>query len=71
MSDADTGEFWGVFGGFAPLPRKTNKSESQSPDVIASKLFWYYFLAFTLLVCFFFFFHLHLMVTIFNYLLVS
>ncbi|KAL8493454.1 hypothetical protein ACS0TY_024605 [Phlomoides rotata] len=39
MSDADTGEFWGIFGGFAPLPRKTNKSESQSADVISSKLF--------------------------------
>lgn len=41
MSDADTGEFWSVFGGFAPLPRKTNKRESQSTDVAASKLFWY------------------------------
>ncbi|KAM0907642.1 hypothetical protein ACQ4PT_015983 [Festuca glaucescens] len=23
MADADAGEFWGLFGGFAPLPRKT------------------------------------------------
>ncbi|CAN1229375.1 VLN4 [Linum grandiflorum] len=23
MADAETGEFWGFFGGFAPLPRKT------------------------------------------------
>ncbi|KAH0448623.1 hypothetical protein IEQ34_022423 [Dendrobium chrysotoxum] len=24
MADADAGEFWGLFGGFAPLPRKTS-----------------------------------------------
>ncbi|KAJ1433461.1 Villin/Gelsolin [Sesbania bispinosa] len=23
MADSETGEFWGIFGGFAPLPRKT------------------------------------------------
>lgn len=23
MADAEAGEFWGFFGGFAPLPRKT------------------------------------------------
>ncbi|KAK6159054.1 hypothetical protein DH2020_006368 [Rehmannia glutinosa] len=39
MADADTGEFWGFFGGFAPLPRKTNTDEPKSTDVIPSKLF--------------------------------
>ncbi|CAH9143940.1 unnamed protein product [Cuscuta epithymum] len=27
MSDSDTGEFWALFGGFAPLPRKTIKDD--------------------------------------------
>ncbi|GFP82043.1 villin-4 [Phtheirospermum japonicum] len=39
MADADTGEFWGCFGGFAPLPRKTNTDEAKSTDVTPSKLF--------------------------------
>ncbi|KAL6525515.1 Villin-4 [Orobanche hederae] len=38
MADADTGEFWGFFGGFAPLPRKTNMDEFKSTDV-TPKLF--------------------------------
>lgn len=41
MADADTGEFWGFFGGFAPLPRKTNTDEPKSTGVISSMLFWY------------------------------
>lgn len=47
MADADTGEFWGLFGGFAPLPRKisskdNNESNSQGIIVISPpKLFWY------------------------------
>lgn len=39
MADADTGEFWGFFGGFAPLPRKTSNGVSQSNNVVSSKLF--------------------------------
>ncbi|XP_010545405.1 PREDICTED: villin-5 isoform X2 [Tarenaya hassleriana] len=27
MADAEAGEFWGLFGGFAPLPRKTANNE--------------------------------------------
>ncbi|KZV33943.1 villin-4, partial [Dorcoceras hygrometricum] len=38
MADAESGEFWGFFGGFAPLPRKTSSDESKSADV-APKLF--------------------------------
>ncbi|KAL0404642.1 UNVERIFIED_CONTAM: Villin-4 [Sesamum radiatum] len=39
MSDAETGEFWVFFGGFAPLPKKTNTDEPKSADLISSKLF--------------------------------
>lgn len=39
MADADTGEFWGLFGGFAPLPRKTTKGDSKSADVLFSRLY--------------------------------
>ncbi|KAL0334401.1 UNVERIFIED_CONTAM: Villin-4, partial [Sesamum angustifolium] len=39
MADAETGEFWGFFGGFAPLPRKTTIDEPKSDDVGPSKLY--------------------------------
>ncbi|KAL3841068.1 hypothetical protein ACJIZ3_025659 [Penstemon smallii] len=39
MADADTGEFWGLFGGFAPLPRKTNSDEPKSTQIVPYKLF--------------------------------
>ncbi|KAL0346049.1 UNVERIFIED_CONTAM: Villin-4 [Sesamum radiatum] len=39
MADAETGEFWGFFGGFAPLPRKTTTDEPKSDDVGPSKLY--------------------------------
>ncbi|KAL8467765.1 hypothetical protein ACS0TY_031125 [Phlomoides rotata] len=39
MADADTGEFWGFFGGFAPLPKKTANDEPKSTDAAPSKLF--------------------------------
>ncbi|KAG8066137.1 hypothetical protein GUJ93_ZPchr0004g39355 [Zizania palustris] len=32
MADAEAGEFWGLFGGFAPLPRKTS-SEDNGDDM--------------------------------------
>ncbi|KAK3221326.1 hypothetical protein Dsin_008351 [Dipteronia sinensis] len=32
MADAETGEFWGLFGGFAPLPRKTASEEDKTID---------------------------------------
>ncbi|KAK6944212.1 Gelsolin-like domain, partial [Dillenia turbinata] len=38
MADAEAGEFWGFFGGFAPLPRKTSSDEDKSVDTSA-KLF--------------------------------
>ncbi|KAL3535455.1 hypothetical protein ACH5RR_003916 [Cinchona calisaya] len=39
MADADSGEFWGFFGGFAPLPRKTTTDEAKSTDVVSTRLF--------------------------------
>ncbi|CAA0837346.1 Villin-4 [Striga hermonthica] len=40
MADADTGEFWGFFGGFAPLPKKTNADKPNGTNNDAtSKLF--------------------------------
>ncbi|KAF3544142.1 hypothetical protein DY000_02010247 [Brassica cretica] len=30
MADAESGEFWGFFGGFAPLPRKTANDEDKT-----------------------------------------
>lgn len=38
MADADTGEFWGFFGGFAPLPRKTANDEDTIFDSHTIKL---------------------------------
>ncbi|XP_073150097.1 villin-4-like [Henckelia pumila] len=39
MADADSGEFWGFFGGFAPLPRKTTTNECKNTDLTSPKLF--------------------------------
>ncbi|CAL9182631.1 unnamed protein product [Musa hybrid cultivar] len=38
MADADAGEFWGLFGGFAPLPRKISSEEARDVDTISVKL---------------------------------
>ncbi|KAK7291876.1 hypothetical protein RIF29_07376 [Crotalaria pallida] len=38
MSDSETGEFWGFFGGFAPLPRKTVSDEDKPADSHPPKL---------------------------------
>lgn len=39
MADAETGEFWGFFGGFAPLPRKTANEDDKAVDSLPAKLF--------------------------------
>ncbi|KAK1414071.1 hypothetical protein QVD17_29810 [Tagetes erecta] len=44
MADAEAGEFWAFFGGFAPLPRKTNVNDhahthAQSTDTLPTQLF--------------------------------
>ncbi|KAI3830341.1 hypothetical protein MKW92_030870 [Papaver armeniacum] len=38
MSDAETGEFWGFFGGFAPLPRKTVSEDDKTVEASSPKL---------------------------------
>lgn len=38
MADAETGEFWGFFGGFAPLPKKTSSDEDKTVDSHSTKL---------------------------------
>ncbi|XP_061361506.1 villin-4-like isoform X2 [Gastrolobium bilobum] len=38
MSDSETGEFWGFFGGFAPLPRKTVNDDDKPADSHPPKL---------------------------------
>ncbi|MED6224326.1 Villin-4 [Stylosanthes scabra] len=40
MADPETGEFWGFFGGFAPLPRKTVGEDEKPADSRPPKLFW-------------------------------
>ncbi|KAI3711807.1 hypothetical protein L1987_70353 [Smallanthus sonchifolius] len=42
LADAEAGEFWGFFGGFAPLPRKgtvKDAQSNQSTDALPSLLF--------------------------------
>ncbi|KAL3344115.1 hypothetical protein AABB24_023515 [Solanum stoloniferum] len=39
MADAETGEFWGFFGGFAPLPRKTTRDEAKNIDTVPTRLY--------------------------------
>ncbi|KAL1359323.1 hypothetical protein HN51_004625 [Arachis hypogaea] len=38
MADPETGEFWGFFGGFAPLPRKTVGEDEKPADSRPPKL---------------------------------
>ncbi|RWW12231.1 hypothetical protein GW17_00024114 [Ensete ventricosum] len=38
MADADAGEFWGFFGGFAPLPRKVSSEEARDVETFSVKL---------------------------------
>ena len=40
MADAEAGEFWGLFGGFAPLPRKAASAEDKKTDAFSAKLLW-------------------------------
>ncbi|KAL6539686.1 Villin-4 [Orobanche hederae] len=39
MADVETGEFWGFFGGSAPLPKKTTTDEAKSTDSLSFKIF--------------------------------
>ncbi|KAG5376180.1 hypothetical protein IGI04_040776 [Brassica rapa subsp. trilocularis] len=39
MADAEAGEFWGLFGGFAPLPKKPASNDDQTAESDGIKLF--------------------------------
>ena len=39
MADAEAGEFWELFGGFAPLPKKSAVSDDQTAESDGIKLF--------------------------------
>lgn len=39
-SEADTGEFWSLFGGFAPLAKKAATNDTQKEEHVARKLLW-------------------------------
>ncbi|KAH9616763.1 hypothetical protein KSS87_003305 [Heliosperma pusillum] len=39
MADVEAGEFWGFFGGFAPLPRKSATDGNKKADPIPPKLY--------------------------------
>ncbi|XP_038983999.1 villin-5-like isoform X2 [Phoenix dactylifera] len=38
MADAEAGEFWGSFGGFAPLPRKVASEDDRNGEAFSTKL---------------------------------
>lgn len=40
MADAETGEFWSFFGGFAPLPRKAATDDDMPTESSPGKLLW-------------------------------
>jgi gelsolin len=40
MADSEAGEFWALFGGFAPLPRKTVSDDEKTIDSHPPKLLW-------------------------------
>ncbi|XP_019092506.1 PREDICTED: villin-5 [Camelina sativa] len=39
MADAEAGEFWGLFGGFAPLPKKAAVDDDATAESVGIKLF--------------------------------
>nr|XP_029121595.1 villin-5 isoform X4 [Elaeis guineensis] len=38
MANAEAGEFWGFFGGFAPLPRRAASEDGKNAEVFSAKL---------------------------------
>ncbi|XP_048504657.1 villin-1 isoform X3 [Beta vulgaris subsp. vulgaris] len=40
VGDSDAGEFWSLFGGYAPIPRDTSSFFKKQHDVPFVKLFW-------------------------------
>ena len=40
MADAEAGEFWVFFGGFAPLPRRAPVDNNEKDEETTLKLLW-------------------------------
>lgn len=40
MADAEAGEFWALFGGFAPLPKKSPSEDNVDEGENVVKLLW-------------------------------
>lgn len=39
MADAESGEFWALFGGYAPLPKRTATDDAQNIDALRTRLY--------------------------------
>lgn len=40
-TESDSGEFWVLFGGFAPIGRKVSNDDDIIPESTPPKLYWY------------------------------
>ncbi|KAL9415799.1 hypothetical protein AB3S75_039068 [Citrus x aurantiifolia] len=40
VGDSDVGEFWSLFGGYAPIPRDSPSAFQQQPDTPSTTFFW-------------------------------
>lgn len=40
--ESDSGDFWGVFGGFAPIGKKIASEDEIFPESTPPKPFWYF-----------------------------
>ncbi|KAK3140694.1 hypothetical protein QOZ80_5AG0404440 [Eleusine coracana subsp. coracana] len=40
VGDPDAGDFWNLFGGYAPIPRDLPEAVSEEPMTVSFKLFW-------------------------------
>uniref|UniRef100_A0A5B7BTK7 Putative villin-1 isoform X1 n=1 Tax=Davidia involucrata TaxID=16924 RepID=A0A5B7BTK7_DAVIN len=40
VGDPDVGEFWNLFGGYAPIPRDSPSAVQEHPEISAVKLLW-------------------------------
>ncbi|TVU17630.1 hypothetical protein EJB05_33678 [Eragrostis curvula] len=40
VGDSDAGEFWNLFGGYAPIPRDMPEAVMEEPMAVSFKLFW-------------------------------
>lgn len=40
VTESESGDFWGVFGGFAPIGKKIASEDEIFPESTHAKLFW-------------------------------